>query len=182
MWECADYICRTAESVSVAMISLSAQTETKEAKTNVEELDTFVRTDARLSMVTASCSNGDVWSVCFNFVESLSNVAVCPETTVISAFQLLTAAQEYRTSSRAPSVFQWIYRQMEKCWSDCLRSMKAVCNEQSAGGANTEPKSGHECKWLCHQGKVVFLVQLVIKNRLKQAPKLDEGFVLISLH
>lgn len=60
MWECADYICRTAESVSVAMISLSAQTETKEAKTNVEELDTFVRTDARLSMVTASCSNGDV--------------------------------------------------------------------------------------------------------------------------
>lgn len=66
MWKCADYICHTAKSVSGTMISFSSNTEMKE---EVEELDTFVRTDARLSvviggyrwlsMVTASCSNGD---------------------------------------------------------------------------------------------------------------------------
>lgn len=101
----------------------------KEGKTNVGEVDTFVRTDARLSMVidvTASCSNGDVWSVCFNkaFCQTWQFVLKQQQ---IPTFQLLTAAHEYRTSSRAPSVFQWIYRQMEECWSERLRSMKAVC-------------------------------------------------------
>lgn len=46
MWKCADYICHTAKSVSGTMISFSSNTEMR-----VEELDTFVRTDARLLVV-----------------------------------------------------------------------------------------------------------------------------------